>query len=229
MDYIEIILLAIVIGMLVARRSPQAESIKTKSGSQTILDTCALIDGRIIELANNGFLAGSLVIPHFILSELQHLADGSDAHKRERARFGLEVVQQLQANKDLTVIVDDSEFNEINQVDDKLVALAQKLNGNLYTTDYNLNKVADIKGVKVLNVNELAQHLRPLALPGETKSIKIVQKGSNKNQGVGYLDDGTMVVVDGALKSVGKTVNIEVTRTHQTVAGKMIFAEIKKN
>jgi uncharacterized protein YacL len=227
-DYIEIILLVAVIGLLVTKRNTKSKNRNTKStGPETILDTCALIDGRILELANNSFMSGPLIIPQFILGELQHLADGSDAHKRERARFGLEVVQQLQANTSVSVLVDNTEYPEIKEVDDKLVALAQKRQARLYTTDYNLNKVADIKGVTVLNVNELAQHLRPLALPGEAKTITIVQKGSNKNQGVGYLDDGTMVVVDGAAKSVGKSVKVEVTRTHQTVAGKMIFAELK--
>jgi uncharacterized protein YacL len=223
MNYIEVALLLVIIGLLL-KKNNKSEIIKTKTSGEVILDTCALIDGRIVELTNNGFLASALVIPEFILSELQHLADGSDAHKRERARFGLEVVQQLQTNDALAVIVDTTDFPDIQHVDDKLVALAQKRQAPLYTTDYNLNKVADIKGVKVLNVNELAQQLRPLALPGEVKTIKIVQKGSNKNQGVGYLDDGTMVVVDGAVRSIGKTLEVEVTRIHQTVAGKMIFA-----
>jgi uncharacterized protein YacL len=226
-NYIEVALLLVIIGLLLKKQNSKTEIRNTKKGGEVILDTCALIDGRIVELTSNGFLAGRVVIPEFILSELQHLADGSDAHKRERARFGLEVVQQLQTNDELDVVVDTSDFADITHVDDKLVALAQKRQAPLYTTDYNLNKVADIKGVKVLNVNELAQQLRPLALPGETKTVKIVQKGSSKNQGVGYLDDGTMVVVDGAARSVGKMVTCEVTRIHQTVAGKMIFAEIK--
>jgi uncharacterized protein YacL len=226
-NYIEVALLLVIIGLLLKKQNSKTEIRNTKKGGEVILDTCALIDGRIVELTSNGFLAGRVVIPEFILSELQHLADGSDAHKRERARFGLEVVQQLQTNDELDVVVDTSDFADITHVDDKLVALAQKRQAPLYTTDYNLNKVADIKGVKVLNVNELAQQLRPLALPGETKTVKIVQQGSSKNQGVGYLDDGTMVVVDGAARSVGKMVTCEVTRIHQTVAGKMIFAEIK--
>ncbi len=229
MEYIQSVLLVAILGLLVVKRNPKSEirNSKNSGGEVTILDTCALIDGRILELTQNGFVTGLLVIPHFVLSELQHLADGSDAHKRERARFGLEVVQQLQANNTPSVAVDNSDFPNIAEVDDKLVALAQKLKGRLYTTDYNLNKVADIKGVTVLNVNELAQQLRPVALPGETKTIKIVQKGSNKNQGVGYLDDGTMVVVDGAARAIGKNVQAEVTRIHQTVAGKMIFATVK--
>lgn len=227
-EYLQVALLLVIIAILVNRKNTKSEYRNTKKTDSTIiLDTCALIDGRILELANNGFMSGLLVIPHFVLAELQHLADGSDAHKRERARFGLEVVQQLQANADLQVAIDNSDFPTITEVDDKLVALAQKLNGQLYTTDYNLNKVADIKGVRVLNVNELAQQLRPMALPGETKSLKIVQKGSSKNQGVGYLDDGTMVVVENAARMIGDAVTVEVTRVHQTVAGKMIFAELK--
>ena len=227
MNYIQIILLVAILGLLAKKQNTPTE--KSKRSQQIILDTCALIDGRIIELANSGFLNDTIIVPQFVLAELQHLADGSDTHKRERARFGLEVVQQLQADANLMVIVDNTEFSDIKEVDDKLVALAQKRKARLYTTDYNLNKVADIKGVQVLNINELAQKLRPLALPGELKTIKIVQKGSSKNQGVGYLEDGTMVVVDNGVKSVGKTVHVEVTRTHQTVAGKMIFAELKKN
>ena len=227
-ENLQVILLIVIIALLVARQRTSSEAKPSKSaGQETILDTCALIDGRILELTNNGFMSGPLIIPQFILGELQHLADGSDAHKRERARFGLEVVQQLQAAKAVAIIVDTTEYPDIKEVDDKLVALAQKRHARLYTTDYNLNKVADIKGVTVLNVNELSQQLRPLALPGETKTIKIVQKGSNRNQGVGYLEDGTMVVVDGAARSIGKTVTVDVTRIHQTVAGKMIFAELK--
>lgn len=228
-DIIQIVLLLVIVGLLLPKSKNKSEIRNTKKEQVIILDTCALIDGRILELAQNGFLSGLFVIPHFILSELQHLADGSDAHKRERARFGLEVVQQLQANNAIQVAIDNTQFPKIDAVDDKLVALAQKLHGRLYTTDYNLNKVADIKGVTVLNVNEMAQQLRPMALPGETKTVKIMQKGSSKNQGVGYLDDGTMVVVDNALRSIGKIVEVKVTRVHQTVAGKMIFAEIKSS
>lgn len=230
MEYIQTILLIAILGILVVKKNPKAEyrNPKPAVGGTIILDTCALIDGRILELANNGFVDSQLVIPQFVLAELQHLADGSDAHKRERARFGLEVVQQLQASETINVAIDNSEFSQIKEVDDKLVALAQQLHGRLYTTDYNLNKVADIKGVTVLNVNELAQHLRPVALPGESKLIKIVQKGSSKNQGVGYLDDGTMVVVDNAARSIGTAVKVQVTRIHQTVAGKMIFAEMSE-
>ena len=190
-----------------------------------VLDTCALIDGRIVELTKLGFVPEELIVPEFVLHELQMLADGNDSHKRERARFGLDVVKELQEDSNTTVIIDRS-ITTNQPTDDKLVALAKKLGVGLYTTDYNLNKVADIEGVLVLNVNELAQQLRPTALPGERKIVKILQKGSNPKQGVGYLDDGTMVVVDDAASQVNKMVEVEVTRIHQTMAGKMLFANL---
>jgi uncharacterized protein YacL len=192
-----------------------------------ILDSCGLIDGRIVDVARTGFVADELIIPQFILNELQLLADGNDAHKRERARFGLDIAKQLQDEAAITVTIERTPFPEIRAIDDKLMALAKKLNAQLYTTDYNLNKVAAVEDVRVLNINELAQNLRPVSLPGETLQIKILQKGSNPNQGVGYLEDGTMIVVDGAARYVNRTVAVTVSRMHQTVAGKMVFGQIK--
>lgn len=192
-----------------------------------ILDSCALIDGRIVELVKSGFVADQLVIPQFVLNELQLLADGNDSHKRERARFGLDIAHELQdAAFNANVLIDRTVFADIPTTDDKLISLSKKLQGYLYTTDYNLAKVAAIEAVGVLNINELSQALRPIALPGETLKIKIVQKGSNPNQGVGYLDDGTMIVVEGAARFAGKIVDVTVTRMHQTVAGKMVFGHI---
>jgi uncharacterized protein YacL len=159
------------------------------------------------------------------VAELQQLADGSDAHKRARARFGLDVVQELQDSRHVEVEIDRSFIDEEGEVDDKLVMLAKKKQAFLYTTDYNLQKVAEIEGIFVLNVNELAQSLRPPILPGEKTTIKILQKGSSKNQGVGYLEDGTMVVVDGAASKLNKVVEVVVSRSLQTSAGKMVFAE----
>lgn len=225
-DYIQIALLAIILALVVQQRSQKSNRPSTKS-KKMVLDTCALIDGRIVELVKLGFVPDQLVVPEFIVHELQMLADGGDAHKRERARFGLDVVKELQESDTVEVIIDDSVQTK-QPTDDKLVTLAKKLNTGLYTTDYNLNKVADIQGVKVLNVNELAQQLRPIALPGEKKVIKILQKGSNPKQGVGYLEDGTMVVVDDAASQIGKLVEVEVTRAHQTVAGKMLFADLRQ-
>jgi len=223
-DILEILLLLAILGVLIWQRKP-VNPLTAKKSRKVIMDTCALIDGRIIELAQTGFVPEVLVVPDFVLHELQMLADGADAHKRERARFGLDVVKDLQANPDITVTIDTSP-HERQPNDDKLVVLAQQMNASLFTTDFNLNKLAEIKGVHVLNVNELAQNLRPVALPGERKSVKILQKGSNPKQGVGYLEDGTMVVVDNAARMVDKTVEIEISRTHQTVAGKMLFASL---
>jgi len=232
LDLIQIALLALVAYFLWDRQRPGVK-VPTMSNMRgrrkphkIILDTCALIDGRITELANSGFVPEELVVPEFIIHELQLLADGSDSQKRERARYGLDIVQELQDSKNCTVIIDRSVIAEKHATDDKLIALAKKLHVPLYTTDYNLNKVAEIEGIKVLNVNELAQKLRTSVLPGERKSVKIVQKGSSHKQGVGYLDDGTMLVIEDAANQIGKTVTAEVTRIHQTVAGKMLFGDL---
>lgn len=226
MDIIIIGLLMVILLLVIQAQGYANFSFLRSHKRKIILDSCALIDGRIVELVRTGFVADELVIPKFILSELQMLADGSDSHKRERARFGLEVAAELREYSWVHVSVDETKFPGIPAVDDRLVALAKRLRAVLCTTDYNLNKVASIEGVKVLNVNDLAQNLRPSALPGEKLEIKIIQKGSNPQQGVGYLEDGTMIVVEGAAKAIGATVQVEVGRVHQTVAGKMVFAHI---
>lgn len=197
-----------------------------KSNKQMlILDTCALIDARIVDVARAGFTAPNLVVPRFVVQELQLLADGNDAHKRERARFGLDIVTELQNLPQIQLVMNEDDFPEISKTDEKLVKLALKLSADLCTTDYNLNKVATIDGVRVLNVNELANAVRPVVLPGEKRQVKLVQRGSSKDQGVGYLEDGTMVVVAGAGNMIGKTLSVEVTRMLQSDAGKMIFAK----
>ena len=224
MEYIQLLLITLILLYLVWQRSPSP--VKSGKSRKLILDTCALIDGRIVELSKSGFVPDELIVPEFIVHELQMLADGTDSQKRSRARYGLDVVKELQDSRHCTVTIDRSKILEKQATDDKLVALAKKTGAQLYTTDYNLNKVAEIEGVRVLNVNELAQQLRPIALPGEHMKIKIVQRGSNPKQGVGYLDDGTMLVVDGAANQIGKTIEVEISRMHQTVAGKMLFAEI---
>lgn len=229
MNTIDIIqtLLLIGIAALLLYKKP-AKDTTVRNSKKLILDSCALIDGRITELVSAGFVHGELVVPRFILKELQLLADGHDSQKRERARFGLDVAKQLQENKNCKVTINPQEFSGVKATDDKLVLLAKKLSADLYTTDYNLNKVATVEGVKVLNINELALSMRPLILPGEKKKVKIVQKGSGRGQGVGYLEDGTMVVVENAIKLIGKTVEVEVARYHQTESGKMIFANLVK-
>lgn len=197
----------------------------TRGGKKhaVIIDSCALIDGRVVELAQAGFLPANILVPQFIVAELQLLADGSDSHKRERARYGLEVVQLLQQDPKLTVNIARQPI-QARTTDEKLVKLAKKIGADLFTTDFNLNQVANIEGVRVLNINELSHAMRPVALPGEAFEVKVVQAGSNRDQGVGYLEDGTMIVIDGARRDIGHSVSVKVTRTHQTVAGKMIFA-----
>ncbi|HJP96226.1 MAG TPA: TRAM domain-containing protein [Candidatus Saccharimonadales bacterium] len=225
--FIEILLLIAILAFLVLQSKGGLGDLLGRK-RKIILDSCALIDGRVVELARNGFLADDLVIPQFVLNELQLLADGNDGHKRERARFGLDIAHELQdASFESKVMIDRTPFPEVPTTDDKLIHLAKKLQAYLYTTDYNLSKVAAVEAVGVLNINELSQSLRPIALPGETLAIKILQKGSNPNQGVGYLEDGTMIVVEGAARLTGKVVDVTVTRMHQTVAGKMVFGQVR--
>lgn len=200
-----------------------------KKGSDTIIvDTCALIDGRIQDLLNAGFITGQLYIPRRVIEELQYLADYGDAHKRSRARFGLDVVQNLQEKSKEQVSVLEDKSDSSQEVDDLLIELAQKYEASLYTTDYNLNKVARIRDVQVLNVNELAHALRPIHLPGESVTVKIVQKGEGSAQGVGYLEDGTMTVMENAANRIGQHVTGEVERMLQTEAGKMMFARAQR-
>ncbi|MGD0284279.1 MAG: TRAM domain-containing protein [Candidatus Saccharimonadales bacterium] len=228
MAYIEIILLIVIIWLILKNQTgkPVLNSHFLNPKQKILLDSCALIDGRIVNVVQAGFLQGELIIPQFILNELQLLADGQDSHKRERARFGLDVIHELQTDQQITLTIDRNSFPSVSATDDKLIALAKKLNASLYTTDYNLSKVAIAESIKVLNINELAQQLRPVNLPGEQIEIKIIQKGSNQDQGVGYLEDGTMIVVDGAARHIGKLIAVHVDRMHQTVAGKMAFAHI---
>lgn len=228
--FIEILLLIFIAGFLVLQSKATFISGLLGRRRRIILDSCALIDGRIASLARNGFMADELIIPQFIINELQLLADGNDSHKRERARFGLDIAHELQdASYASKVTIDRTVFPQTPATDDKLIQLAKKLEAYLYTTDYNLAKVASIEGVGILNVNELAQSLRPIALPGETLTLKIVQKGSGPGQGVGYLDDGTMIVVEGGARYSGRhPIEVVVTRMHQTVAGKMVFGQVKE-
>jgi uncharacterized protein YacL len=227
MDILIILLLIAILGLLLMQSSMvQGGKLAVSRRRKIILDSCALIDGRIVDLVRTGFVADQLIIPKFVLSELQLLADGNDAHKRERARFGLDIAAQLQEYIWAPVRIDQTQIPG-GTTDDKLIKLAKKLRAVLCTTDFNLNKVSTVEGVKILNVNELAQTLRPIVLPGEQVKVKVLQKGSNNDQGVGYLDDGTMIVVDGAAKAIGTEIMAVVDRMHQTVAGKMVFARLK--
>ncbi len=196
----------------------------TKSTDQILVDTSVIIDGRIADIAKSGFIRSKLLVPRFVLAELQNVADSDDPMRRNRGRRGLEMLNSLRQTADLAVEIIEEEVPEIKEVDAKLVHLGQKLSCDILTTDYNLNRVAQIEGVRVLNINELANAIRPVVLPGEELAVKIVQAGKERNQGVGYLPDGTMIVVEQGDKLIGQEVLTEVTRVFQTVAGKMIFA-----
>src|ERR1700723_3513925 len=188
-----------------------------------LLDTSVIIDGRIADIAEAQFLDGAVVIPQFVLHELQLVADSADPLKRQRGRRGLEVLQRIQKIPNLDVQIAEDDFQNIPDVDLKLIELAKRYDAKIITNDFNLNKVATLQGIEILNVNQLANALKPVVLPGETMRVFILREGKEYNQGVAYLDDGTMVVVDGARKMINKTIDITVTSVHQTTAGKMIF------
>jgi len=198
------------------------------TAQRVLVDTSVIIDGRIADIAEAGFVPGVLVVPRFVLAELQNIADSDDAMRRGRGRRGLEVLNRLRDMPDVTVEITEEDAQGIKEVDAKLVALAQRFSCHVLTTDYNLNRVAAIQGVRVLNVNELSNAIRPVVLPGEQLMVRVVQPGKERNQGVGYLADGTMIVVENGDKLMGQEVATEVTRVFQTVAGKMIIAAPKK-
>ena len=188
-----------------------------------ILDTSVIIDGRIADLCDTGFIDGTLVIPQFVLKELQLVADSADSMKRNRGRRGLDILQKIQKMSGVEVTISDMDYPEVREVDLKLIELARTLQGKIVTNEFNLNKVAQLRGVEVLNINELANALKPVVLPGEIMKVFILKEGKEYNQGVAYLDDGTMVVVDNARKMISKTIDVVVTSVLQTTAGKMIF------
>ncbi|WP_444550661.1 PIN/TRAM domain-containing protein [Candidatus Magnetomonas plexicatena] len=190
-----------------------------------ILDTSSIIDGRIADVCDTGFLDGIFIVPQFILQELQHIADSSDSMKRSRGRRGLDVLHRIQKLSTITVRLIEEDFPKIKEVDSKLVALAKMMNAKIITTDFNLNKVAQLHDVSVLNINELANALKPVVLPGETMKVFIIKEGKESNQGVAYTEDGTMVVVENARKMIGKNIEVAVTSVLQTTAGRMIFSK----
>ncbi|PWT74756.1 MAG: PIN domain nuclease [Chloroflexi bacterium] len=203
---------------------------KTNSRSQEnkiLVDTSAIIDGRIADITETGFVSGMLVVPRFVLEELQHIADSADTMRRNRGRRGLDILKRLQKDPSVTVEISDADAENATEVDAKLVKLARAWHTPIITNDFNLNRVADLQGVKVLNINELAHAVKPILLPGEDMTIKIMQDGKEVGQGVGYLDDGTMIVVEGGKSYMGTTIDVTVTRVLQTVAGRMIFAHPK--
>ncbi|SDF85598.1 PIN/TRAM domain-containing protein [Sporolituus thermophilus] len=192
-----------------------------------ILDTSVIIDGRIADICKSGFIEGTLVIPGFVLEELQHIADSSDLLKRNRGRRGLDILNRIQKELGMYVQIDNRDFDDIAEVDSKLVKLGQLLKAKIITNDYNLNKVAELQGVPVLNINELSNAVKPVVLPGEEMVVHVVKDGKEVGQGVAYLDDGTMIVVDGGKRHIGETIGVLVTSVLQTAAGRMIFAKPK--
>jgi uncharacterized protein YacL len=220
------------IGLLIGTRKPEwfdpAHLIalfkeKRAGRSFKVLDTSVIIDGRIADLCDTGFVEGTLIVPQFVLRELQLVADSPDGLKRQRGRRGLDVLDHLQKSSQVAVVLSDLDFPESSDVDSKLIECAKVLDAKIVTNDYNLNKVARIHGIKVLNINELANSLRPVALPGESMSVFILKEGKEKDQGVAYLEDGTMVVVDNSRRMIGQTIDVTVTSVLQTTVGKMIF------
>ena len=216
------------------REEERTKELEKESASQLqgvtkiLLDTSAIIDGRIADISQTGFISGALVVPRFVLNELQHIADSADTMRRNRGRRGLEMLNRLQKDTTVPVEITDADVEGIVEVDSKLVKLAQTLRCPIITNDFNLNRVAELQGVKVLNINELANAVKPVLLPGEDIVIKIIQDGKELGQGVGYLDDGTMIVVEGGRQYMGSTIEVSVTRVLQTVAGRMIFAHPKQ-
>jgi uncharacterized protein YacL len=194
-----------------------------------VLDTSVIIDGRVADLCETGFLEGTFLVPHFILDELQHIADSSDSLKRARGRRGLDILNKIQKMADVDVRIVDEDFPQVKEVDAKLVVLAKQANAKIITNDLNLNKVAELQGVRVLNINELCNALRPVVLPGEAIRVFVLKEGKEAGQGVAYLDDGTMIVVDNARRCIGRNVDVVVTSVLQTTAGRMIFTRLKED
>jgi uncharacterized protein YacL len=193
-----------------------------------LLDTSVIIDGRIADIARTGFLVGTLLIPRFVLNELQFIADSSDNLRRQRGRRGIEVISQLQKDTSTPLRITDMDVEGVREVDDKLVVLARQLRCPILTNDYNLNRIAELQGVSVLNVNELANAVKLVFLPGESIEVNVIQEGKESGQGVGYLDDGTMVVVEDGRNHLNRKINVTVTKVLQTAAGRMIFARLEK-
>jgi len=198
-----------------------------RPGDAKLLDTSVIIDGRIADLVETGFLDGTLVIPSFVLAELQHIADSSDALKRNRGRRGLDILNRIQKESKVQVQIVETDFDDIQEVDAKLVRLAKQMRGKVVTNDFNLNKICELQGVQVLNINDLANALKPVVLPGEELQVHVIKDGKEHNQGVAYLDDGTMIVIEGGREYIGGKITVLVTSVLQTSAGRMIFAKPK--
>ena len=207
--------------------APAEEEGETLSAAPKVLDTSVIIDGRIADIYRTGFLEGDLIVPNFVLEELRHIADSSDNLKRNRGRGGLDTLNRMREQFDPHIVITEQDYPRIAEVDSKLVRLAQDLGGLVVTNDFNLNKVARLQGVRVLNINELANAVKPIVLPGEEMSAQVIKEGKEAGQGIAYLDDGTMIVVENGVKYVGLTIFVVVTSILQTAAGRMVFARPK--
>ncbi len=206
-----------------------AQDIGLTAANPKILDTSVIIDGRINDICQTGFIEGQMVIPNFVLDELRHISDSPNLLRRNRGRRGLDILHLLQKDYPGKVLVTNLDYPDIAEVDSKLLRLAKDLNGVVITNDYNLNKVAQVQGVTVLNINELSNALKPVVLPGEMMTVEVIREGKEQNQGLAYLDDGTMIVVENGKKYIGQTINVEVSSVLQTSAGRMIFVRYVKN
>ncbi|HEY8438523.1 MAG TPA: PIN domain-containing protein [Candidatus Limnocylindrales bacterium] len=220
----DLVLAAEAIGV-VRRPVGDADGGRAAGDPHIVVDTSAIIDGRIAEIVESGFIYGTLVVPKFVLDELQHIADSSDTLRRNRGRRGLEILARMQKDSPTPIEIIDEPLPEIPEVDAKLVALARVRSKAILTNDYNLNRVAELQGVRVLNINSLANAVKPAVLPGEELRVRVIQEGKEAGQGVGFLDDGTMIVVEGGVRYIDKDLDVSVTRVLQTVAGRMIFAQ----
>ena len=209
------------LGVVLGRDRPSRKS------DLVLLDTSVIIDGRVADIRETGFISGTMVVPQFVLDELQHIADSADILRRNRGRRGLDVLERMQGDESIPLEISDMDVPEVREVDGKLIQLAKKRHCPILTNDYNLNRVAGLQGVQVLNINELANAVKAVVLPGESRRVRIIQEGKEHGQGVGYLDDGTMIVIDDGRRHIDATVEIVVTRVLQTVAGRMIFGQIQ--
>ncbi len=207
------------------RGSKTPSRAKGESERRVLVDTSAIIDGRIADIARTGFLGATLVVPRFVLNELQFVSDSADSLRRQRGRRGLDVLGELQESKEVNVVISDIDVEGVREVDDRLVLLGRRMNCPILTNDFNLNRVAELQGVKVLNINDLANAVKVVILPGESLQIEVLQEGKEYNQGVGYLDDGTMVVIENGQRYIDKKIDVTVTKILQTSAGRMIFAK----
>jgi uncharacterized protein YacL len=222
-------LVGIQLGSSKAKELARKEDSPGRSQDKTIgiLDTSVIIDGRIADVCETGFLDGHLIIPQFVLKELQAIADSSESTKRTRGRRGLDILNKIQKQAFVKIIIDDTDYPSVKEVDQKLITMAKERSYAILTNDFNLNKVAEVHSIPVLNINQLANALKPIVLPGETMKVQIIKEGKEHAQGVAYLDDGTMVVIDNGKKFMGKTMEVTVTSVLQTTAGRMIFAVVK--